>query len=639
VKLSRSQRRFLVLACSAILAAVAVLFAFLLRFDFVPPASERRHLIAAIWIAVVCKTVAFRLTRKDQSWLTYFTLHDAWGILQANMLGSLFFTAAVYSQFPAFPRSVFCIDLIVYFLLTVTARSSIRIYRELISGSLTATPGAKRKAILIYGAGRAGAAVLKEIQENPSLRCRVAGFLDDDPAKRHCRVLTVPVLGRGRDAASIVWRRHKMAKPIDEILIAMPSATGAETREALANCRAAGVPCKIVPSVGQLLSGRVLTKQIREVSVLDLLGREAIRLDDQPIRATLEGRVVMVTGGGGSIGSELCRQVARFHPKRIVAFDQAESDLFRLETELRETFPDLDFCPQVGDITDEARVHEVLRRHSVESIFHAAAYKHVPMMESHVVEAVKNNVIGTHHLAEAARRFGVERFLMISSDKAVNPTNVMGLTKRVSELIISSYPEGAGSTRFVSVRFGNVLGSNGSVIPLFQQQIASGGPVTVTHPDIKRYFMTIPEAVQLVLQASPMGRGSEIFELDMGEPIKIADLARNMIRLSGLEPGRDIEIRYTGLRPGEKLFEELYGANENLEPTNHEKIKVLRAQPLSRAQAQRWLAEVRELIRTRDEIGLLAHMHALAPEYVPGGRWVQRLNELERSERYAAAAS
>lgn len=447
------------------------------------------------------------------------------------------------------------------------------------------------------------------------------------------------MLGRGRDAATIVSRERLFGNPIEEIVIAIPSASGTENKEAVANCRAAGVPCKIVPSVGELLSGRVLTKQIREVSVLDLLGREPIRLDEAPILASLQGKVVMVTGGGGSIGSELCRQVARFQPKRIVVFDQAESDLFRIEMELRESFPNLDFSPQIGDITDEARLHEVIRGHSVDSIFHAAAYKHVPMMEAHVVEAVKNNVIGTYNLAEAARRHGVERFLMISSDKAVNPTNIMGLTKRVSELIVSSYRESETGTRFASVRFGNVLGSNGSVIPLFQQQIASGGPVTVTHPEVKRYFMTIPEAVQLVLQASPMGHGSEIFELDMGAPIKIADLARNMIRLSGLDPDRDIEIRYTGLRPGEKLYEELAGVNENLVPTQHEKIKVFCGQPLGYAKAQQWIAELRELLRIRDELEILDHLRGLVPEYVPVGRWAQRLQEPEGRGTVAVAAS
>jgi FlaA1/EpsC-like NDP-sugar epimerase len=637
--LRRNQRRLLIDSCFAILAGVSVLISFLLRFDFSPPASERQHMITGVWLAVACKFAVFRFTKKDQGWLRYFTLRDLWGLLQANVLGSIFFIYTALYCFRGFPRSMFGIDLIVCFLLTAVARSSMRIYREVISSALATAAGPDRKAILIYGAGRAGTTVLKEILDNPSLRSRVVGFLDDDPRKRHSRVLEVPVRGCGREAAAIVARERLRGRPIEEIVIAMPSATGSETKEAVANCRAAGIPCKIVPGVGELLAGRVITKQLREVSVLDLLGREPVRLDEAPIRASIHEKNVLVTGAGGSIGSELCRQVARFRPRRLVAFDQSESDMFRIEMELRETFPDLDFSPQIGDISDEARVFETIRTHAIDCIFHAAAYKHVPMMEAHVIEAAKNNVIGTFNLAEAARRNGVERFLMISSDKAVNPTNVMGLTKRISELIIGSYSQLEAGTRFVSVRFGNVLGSNGSVIPSFQKQIAAGGPVTVTHPDVTRYFMTIPEAVQLVLQASPMGKGSEIFELDMGQPIKIVELARNMIRLSGLEPDRDIEIRFTGLRPGEKLFEELVGANENLLPTKHEKIKVFCGPSISAAKAQQWIADLRELLRVRDEVGVLQHMIELAPEYVPLGRWSQRLKEAERGAALASAAA
>ncbi|MBV9081498.1 MAG: polysaccharide biosynthesis protein, partial [Acidobacteriaceae bacterium] len=479
------------------------------------------------------------------------------------------------------------------------------------------------KRVLIYGAGEAGMTVLREIQSNTSLGYRVAGFLDDDSRKRSFQILGVSVIGSGRRAAEIVLRSKQKGLPIEEILVAIPSTSGSALREVLANCRAAGVPSKIVPGVGELLSGRVLTSQMREVSPLDLLGREPVRLDQANIRHAISGKNVLVTGGAGSIGSEICRQLTRFAPAHIVALDQAETDLYKLELEFSDRFPSIAFIPQVGDIRNPHRVNEVLRSFNIHSVFHAAAYKHVPMMENHLVEAVCNNVLGTSNLVEAAYRHRVESFLMISSDKAVNPTNLMGTTKRVAELIVSSMPmpERGIGTKFVSVRFGNVLGSNGSVIPLFRQQIAAGGPVTVTHPEMRRYFMTIPEAAQLVLQASTMGRGSEVFELDMGEPIKIADLARNMIRLSGREPDKDIEIRFTGLRPGEKLFEELSLDAERIEPSYHEKIHIFRGKPLSRVAVRSWVDELEQLIEERDECAILHHLKGLVPEYRPVGKW------------------
>ncbi|MCU1258363.1 MAG: polysaccharide biosynthesis protein CapD, partial [Bryobacterales bacterium] len=362
-------------------------------------------------------------------------------------------------------------------------------------------------------------------------------------------------------------------------------------------------------------------------------------LDESQIRETIRGRTVMVTGAAGSIGSELCRQVARFGPKLLVAFEQAESDLFRIDNELTLNFPGLAVIPQVGDIRDYVRVQEVIRAFHVDSIFHAAAYKHVPMMENHVMEAVKNNIIGTRNVVCAAAQNNVARFLMISSDKAVNPTNIMGATKRVAELIVSAFPlEGdGGKTKCVSVRFGNVLGSNGSVIPVFREQIARGGPVTVTHPDMRRYFMTIPEAVQLVLQASIMGKGSEIFVLDMGEPVRIVDLARNMIRLSGHEPDGDIEIRYTGLRPGEKLFEELSTKDEHIQSTYHEKIKIFAGRRLRAKDVETWISELEALLLARDEPSIVEHIRELVPEYGPSEE--QRRPAAELAEKTSSTVA
>lgn len=436
------------------------------------------------------------------------------------------------------------------------------------------------------------------------------------------------MLGSGRDAPRIVEHYRHRALKVDEIVVAMPSATGRQMREALANCRAANIPCKTIPGVGELLDGKVLSAQIRNLSLSDLLGRAPVSLDESRIRSSIAGASILVTGAGGSIGSELCRQIGRFGPRRLTLLDQAESDLFRIDLELRKTFPSMEVVPQVGDIRDAVLVDEVVQRFSVNSIFHAAAYKHVPMMESHPLEAAETNILGTWHLVQSAMRHGVANFLMVSSDKAVHPTNIMGLTKRVAETIVGSMgAEGENHpTKFASVRFGNVLGSNGSVVPIFQDQIATGGPVTVTHPEVRRFFMTTREAVQLILQAFTMGERSEIFVLDMGEPVRIVDLARNMIRLSGLEPDEDIEIRYTGLRPGEKLYEEVITEGENILPTCHEKIKIFQSIWPDRGLMELWIRELYELGARRNEPGVVAHMAQLVPEYQPSDFWASVLD-------------
>jgi FlaA1/EpsC-like NDP-sugar epimerase len=495
------------------------------------------------------------------------------------------------------------------------------LYHEMVLSEVSSKH--RTTGILIYGAGVAGLNLVREIRSNPNLQYRIIGFLDDNSQKRHTSLLGVPVVGCGRDAARVVDRYRNHSLHVDEIVIAMPSASGRQVSEALANCRASGVPCKTIPSLGELLAGKVRVSEIREVSVENLLGRAPVHLEHDRIRESITGHTVMVTGAAGSIGSELCRQLAQFKPKCLVALDQAESELFRLEMELNENPGSARACPVIGDIRNYERIEEVIRQYGVTSIYHAAAYKHVPMMENNLIEAATNNVIGLYNVAEAASRTGVSSFVMISSDKAVNPANVMGLTKRVAELVVGSMPtlrQGC-ATRFVSVRFGNVLGSNGSVVPIFKAQIAAGGPVTITHPEIRRYFMTIPEAVQLVLQASTMGKGSEIFVLDMGEPVRILDLARNMIRLSGHEPDVDIPIRFVGLRPGEKLFEELSTAGDQVQPTRHEKIKIFCGESVQYGFMQHWIAELRLLLAKRNEGAVLAHMRGIVPEYQPSEKW------------------
>jgi FlaA1/EpsC-like NDP-sugar epimerase len=597
------------------------MIAFLLRFDFSVLPENADLLKIVLLLAVVIKLPVFVAAGLHRGWWQYVGIGDVFRVLRANIVASILLGAAVYLLVgPRFPRSICVIDLLLCFFMTGGLRFTVRVYNELLAAEL---PASQPKGILIYGAGLAGATLAREIRANKELNYKIIGFLDDDVPKRGAVIMEARVLGGGRDAAMVVDHYKQRSTNVEEIIIAMPSATGRQMREAVANCRSAGVPCKTVPGLSDLLEGKVLSAQIRDLSVTDLLGREPVHLQEGCIRSTTYGRSVLVTGAAGSIGSELCRQIADFEPRRLVILDQAESDLFRIDLELKRRFPDLRVIPQIGNIRDGRSIDSLLERYPADSIFHAAAYKHVPMMEGHPLAAAETNVLGTWNLVRAAQRHGTSSFLMISSDKAVNPVNIMGLTKRVAELVVGSCSAGSRvtETKFVSVRFGNVLGSNGSVVPLFQEQIASGGPVTVTHPEVRRYFMTTREAVQLVLQASTMGKESEVFVLDMGEPIRIVDLARNMIRLSGLEPDDDIEIRYTGLRPGEKLFEELALKGENILSTYHEKIKIFKGPSFDSARIKLWLLELEALLRSQNEQAVVEHLRVLVPEYEPEGIW------------------
>jgi len=621
-------RSVLIRVWKASVIGFSLVWAFLLRFDFIIPGEEVRHLKIGVAIALIAKMAVFDFFGVHRSWWRFTGSTDVLKLFGANAGGSLLFIVATIAVVGKnFPRSVYLIDFLLCVLISCGSRLSVRLYYESILPKMSSAK--ETKGLLIYGAGAAGLNLVREIRATPSLRYHIVGFLDDDQGKQNATLLGIQVLGRGRDAARIVEKYRHRSKRVDEIVIALPSASGRQISEALANCRASGVPCKTIPSFGELLSGRVRLSQIREVAVENLLQREPVDLQLERIRESIAGRAVMVTGAGGSIGSELCRQLVRFQPKCLVALDQAESDLFKIEMELTEgTHGCAAVCPVIGDIRNQARLETVVQQYGVTSIYHAAAYKHVPMMENNLLEAVSTNVLGLHNLVQVAVRNAVMSFVMISSDKAVNPTNIMGLTKRVAELIVSSMPipkQGVG-TRFVSVRFGNVLGSNGSVVPIFRAQIAAGGPITVTHPDMKRYFMTIPEAVQLVLQAAIMGQGSEIFVLDMGEPVRILDLARNMIRLSGHEPDVEIPIRIVGMRPGEKLYEELSVATDKVRPTYHEKIMVFCGSTLEREAVDQWVAELRKLTAERNDASVLSHMTEIVPEYRPSDKWRMALN-------------
>jgi FlaA1/EpsC-like NDP-sugar epimerase len=478
------------------------------------------------------------------------------------------------------------------------------------SGTTLAPP----RRVAIFGAGRAGVILLGEIQANPQNGYAVSGFFDDDALKRGLRIHGVKVLGGAADLAAAVRKRR-----IEMVLIALPAATGDQIAAILEECHRASVAAKRIPALAELMGNRVLVDQIRDVRIEDLLGRPPVEL-----RALeMTGRVVLVTGAGGSIGSELCRQIARLQPAALVGFDHAETALYEIARELRARFPDVAFHPEVGSIQNPRRIEEIFREYGPQSVYHAAAYKHVPLMEAHLFEAVENNVFGTRNVARAAAAFGAEDFVLISSDKAVRPSNVMGATKRLAEIVCQAQGQSSGCGRFMAVRFGNVLGSSGSVIPLFKQQIAAGGPITVTHPEMRRFFMTIPEAAQLVLEAAAMGRGGEIFVLEMGEPVRIADLARQMILLSGLKAD-DIRIEFSGIRPGEKLYEELSAYEETTVPTSHSQIRVFSGRSVAVEALARNLEALRLEVEEGDAGAVVSRLKELVPDYNPSGFLLRR---------------
>jgi FlaA1/EpsC-like NDP-sugar epimerase len=475
------------------------------------------------------------------------------------------------------PRSIYPIAWLLNLVFTSGSRFGVRFFREYRNGNgkngESAAAPVNPKRALIIGAGEAGAMVAKEMYGHPTSGLLPVGFIDDDLRKQGMDLFNIPVLGRREDIPHLV-----VEYKIDEIIIAMPSAPGQKIREIVDICKGTGVRVKTVPGVYELIDGKVSVSQLREVQLDDLLGRDPVQLDMERIAAYLKGKTVLVTGAGGSIGSELCRQVARFQPGALILLDNTENNLFDIEQELKEHFPDIKQFPELADVRKGCHIKRVFELYHPQVVFHAAAYKHVPMMERFPEHAVDNNIYGTYLVASTAKKHSCETFVFVSTDKAVNPTSVMGASKRAAELVVQHFNEQCTkenlNSRFAAVRFGNVLGSRGSVIPTFKRQISAGGPVTVTHPDMVRYFMTIPEAVQLIVQAGSFAKGGELFVLDMGEPVRILDLAEDLIRLSGLTPGKDIEIKITGMRPGEKLREELFTDQEKMSATKYRRIFV-----------------------------------------------------------------
>jgi len=467
---------------------------------------------------------------------------------------------------------------------------------------------------LVVGAGSAGEMLVRDLQSHVDSGYVPVIFADDDPAKIRREIRGLRVAGRVEQLPELIdqW-------DIEIILLAIPSASDAQMRRLVEICEGCQVPFQTLPSVKELLSGAVNQSSLREVSIIDILGRDPVKLDWQVIKHSLQAKTILVTGGGGSIGSELCKQLARVQPRQLIIFDQCEFNLYKIDAELSRWYPQLNRLAVLGDVADPLAVENVIQQQHPEIVFHAAAYKHVPLLESQVREAVHNNLIGTKIVAEAAIRGGAERFVLISTDKAVNPTNVMGATKRAAEILCQNLDR-TSATRFTTVRFGNVLDSAGSVVPLFREQIKAGGPVTVTHPDITRYFMTIPEACQLIMQAEAVGQGGEVFVLDMGEPVKIAYLAEQMIRLSGKVPGQDIAIEYVGLRPGEKLYEELFHEQEPLIDTGYEKLRLAKARLYDNDVWSKDILALAEACKTQEAQGILAILQRLVPEFRSGGQ-------------------
>ncbi len=552
----------MLVAIHAALFTLAYLAAFVLRFDFSIPASHMDAMWAGLLPMLAVKLTVFGAMRMFQGWWKYVSLYDVMALTRALLAAAGVWLAlnVLVINPTSFPRSIYILDFVLCLFLIGSTRGGIRLLREMMANHSSDVP---KVPVLIAGAGDTGEALMREITRNRNIGYRPVGFLDDAAYKQGLRVHGVRVLGP-IDVLPQMAEKHG----VQEVIIAMPSAERKVIRRVVDLARRSDITARIVPAFETVVEGRVSVQQVREVAITDLLGRAPVKLDTQAIGRFLEGRRVLVTGAGGSIGSEICRQVMRFNPDKLVLLDCAETPLFFIHRELKSHHANLEPC--IADVSDAERMEAVFKEHRPEVILHAAAYKHVPLMEAHPSEAVKNNVLGTRIVAELADRFNANTFVLISTDKAVNPTSIMGATKRVAELFVRHMAHQSETTKYCAVRFGNVLGSNGSVIPIFRRQIKDGGPVTVTHREMTRYFMTIPEATQLVLQAASFKQG-QLFILDMGEPVKIMDLARDMIRLSGFTE-EEIPIEISGIRPGEKLFEELALDHEDLDRTEHKKI-------------------------------------------------------------------
>lgn len=567
--------RSMVFYCADIISLnIGLFLAYLIRFDFNLGLISNdfvQYIGLVAVISTVIKVIVFTFFKLYHSLWRYAGIYEVLQVVIASAIANSALSILLISQYYVVgwifaPRSLFVLTFMIDVFAVGGVRLLYRVYRSYVMGN--SIDYDKIKRVLIIGAGDAGTIIAREMKRNPELHQKPVAFIDNDTMKIGNKINGIPIVGDDTTIAKTIQKEK-----VNEIIIAMPKAKPVQLNKIYSECAKTGCRIRILPSVSQIIDESVVMQKVKDVDIEDLLGREMVKLDTDEIEFFLKGKVVLVTGAGGSIGSELCRQIAVFKPQKLVMLDNYENNLHDVVLELKTKYPELIFEPFIANIREESRILSIFEEVKPHIVFHAAAHKHVPLMEWHPEEALKNNVIGTWNVAHAADKAGVQRFVLISSDKAVNPTNVMGATKRIAEMIVQAL-DTRSRTEYMAVRFGNVLGSNGSVIPLFKRQIESGGPVTVTHPDMTRYFMAIPEAAQLVIQAGAFAKGGEIFILDMGQPIRILDLAENMIRLSGFEPNEDIAIEFVGPRPGEKLFEELLLSEEGMQKTKNDKIYV-----------------------------------------------------------------
>jgi len=613
---NKSRNTFVFILVDICLVIGALFIAFLLRFDFSIPKYLIGNLFTYIPVILFAKLTSFFIFGLYRGMWRYTSISDFISIAKASSFGSLLSLAifALLYGLSGFPKSVLFIDYALCTIFLGVSRASIRLYFSNISapqrmtGQNTLVRG--RKKLIMIGAGGSSERIIREIRDNRGMKFVVVGILDDDTSKTGATIHSVPILGS-------IDELPNFNIPFDEIIICLPTASNVEMRRIIAICKSVGKPYRTVPTYSELINGKVSMKSVREVSMVDLLGRKEVQLDRSSISQYIYGKRVLVTGAGGSIGSELVRNCLTFDPDLLILLDQSEHNLFKIEKECEQSKHPVSFQPILGDIRDKTLLQRVFSSFNPDVVFHAAAYKHVPMQEDHPWEAILTNIQGTLNLIDAAEDYNVNRFVLVSTDKAVNPTNIMGATKRVAEKLIQSKSIDS-NVKFMAVRFGNVIGSSGSVIPTFQEQIRNGGPITITNPNMQRYFMSISEAAQLILQTGAMGAGGEIYVLDMGKPVNIQNIAYELIRLSGLEPETDIEIEYIGMRPGEKMYEELQTHEENIIDTGHEKILVLK-----NGQGNNWdklLDEVSKIVNSAkyyDYKKVTLELKKFIPEYMP----------------------
>lgn len=625
--IKRFKNLSVILVIDSLLICFALYLSYLIRFDFQIGENDYARYLEILPYVLGIKLVCFWAIDLYKGMWRYTSFNSLFDALKAIVVSSgliVIFILWKY-RFQGMSRSVFFIDFFLTLLFIIGFRVFIRICYEQAVQKITfkgvmdylnnrfKNRQKSVKRVLIIGAGDCAEKIFREIKDNTGIHYQVVGFLDDDPLKIGRKIHGTLVAGRIEDLKKVA-----QVFGVSEAIIALPTIAAKRMREIIEICKDSGINFRTVPAMGELINGKVSVKAIREVEYRDLLGRKPVDLDTEKIGNCLSGRIVFVTGAGGSIGTELCRQICRFGPQKMVLFERAESPLYEIDLELKKNFPGVEVIPVLGDIQNKEEILMVFEAVRPEIVFHAAAYKHVPMLEHHPWKAVENNIAGTENLVEIADKFCCDKFIFISTDKAVNPTSFMGASKRIAEMIVQNRNMiDKSKTQFVTVRFGNVIGSVGSVIPLFKRQIKEGGPVTVTHPEVIRYFMLIPEACQLILQAGTMGKGGEIFILEMGDPINIDHMARDLIKFSGFEPDVDIKIEYTGLRPGEKLYEELMTAQENVVSTEHNKIMILNGRKVDLGQLNGGIEMLKKEAQKRDIETLSRLFKKIVPEYEP----------------------